>query len=256
MRWALLGGVVVALAAALVPVASGRGHGTLTSHAELRVISSLTSCPAGFLSDLLCSDRKGNGVVRGLGQVTESYMYFVDQEAAECGGAKRVPRTTARLAIAGKGELELALDDHPGCFPGEALSLTRTYRIIGGTGAYVGASGSGTVAHRLAVTSSGAAGTDTYDGTLDVPGLEFDLTAPAITGAVNKSVRAPRGVKRVRVTFRASARDDVDGAVPLSCRPRSGSLFRLGRTVVACSATDASANTAKARFVVTVKRKR
>jgi HYR domain-containing protein len=249
-------GLVGALAAAAVPAASGRETGTLAAHAELRVTSQPASCPPGMPSDVSCAERKGNGVAPGLGQVAESYLYPVDQEATECGGAKRVLRTTARLTIVGKGELEVAMDDHPGCFPGEALSLSRTYRVTGGTGAYSGASGSGTVAHRVGFTSSGAAGSDTYDGTLDVPGLEFDLKAPVIDGAVNKTVRAPRLAKRVRVAYRVSARDDVDDAVAASCRPPSGSTFKLGRTLVRCSATDSSANTATSTFAITVKRRR
>jgi len=177
MRWILLAGLVGVVATTAVPAASGRGNGTLAAHAELKVTSSPTSCPAGVPSDFLCADRKGSGIVRGLGQVTETYLYFVDQESPECGGAKRVVRTTARLAVPGKGEFDLVLDDHPGCFPGEALSLTRTYRVAGGTGAYAGASGNGTLSHRVAITLSGAAGTDVYDGTVAVPGLEFDLSA-------------------------------------------------------------------------------
>jgi hypothetical protein len=42
-----------------------------------------------------------------------------------------------------------------------------------------------------------------------------------------------------------------DGAV--SCRPASGSVFKVGRTVVTCTATDASQNTATASFPVVVK---
>jgi hypothetical protein len=122
MRWILLVGLVGAVATTAVPAASGRGNGTLAAHAELKVTSSTTSCPAGVPSDFLCADRKGSGIVRGLGQVTETYLYFVDQESPECGGAKRVVRTTARLAVPGKGEFDLVLDDHPGCFPGEALA--------------------------------------------------------------------------------------------------------------------------------------
>jgi hypothetical protein len=64
-------GLVGAVATTAVPAASGRGNGTLAAHAELKV--------------------------------TETYLYFVDQESPECGGAKRVVRTTARLAVPGKG---------------------------------------------------------------------------------------------------------------------------------------------------------
>ena len=54
--------------------------------------------------------------------------------------------------------------------------------------------------------------------------------------------------------YHLSARDDVDGAVPVACQPKSGSFFSVGRrTVVKCSATDSSANTANVSFKVTVR---
>jgi hypothetical protein len=90
-------------------------------------------------------------------------------------------------------------------------------------------------------------------GTLVVPGLEFDVTPPTLSGAASKTVRAPKGAKRVRVTYNVTARDTVDSAVPVTCLPRSGSRFSLGRTTVKCEAMDKSANTARARFVVTVR---
>jgi hypothetical protein len=87
-----------------------------------------------------------------------------------------------------------------------------------------------------------------------VPGLEFDVTPPTLSGAVNKTVRARKGSKLVRVTYRVTAGDAVDGSVPVSCLPRSGSPFTIGRTLVKCSATDTSANAKAGRFSVTVKR--
>jgi hypothetical protein len=50
--------------------------------------------------------------------------------------------------------------------------------------------------------------------------------------------------------------DGVDGAVPVSCQPRPGRRFPLGKTIVRCAATDSSGNTATAGFTVTVKRRR
>ena len=76
-----------------------------------------------------------------------------------------------------------------------------------------------------------------------VPGLEFDVVAPVMRGAVSKTVRARRGAKLVRVRYAVTARDDVDGVVPVSCRPRSGRRFRIGRTIVRCSAMDSSGHT-------------
>ncbi|MBA3366549.1 MAG: HYR domain-containing protein [Actinobacteria bacterium] len=105
-------------------------------------------------------------------------------------------------------------------------------------------------------TPTGAAGNDTWVFTLIVPGLELDLTAPTLGGAASKTVRAPKGVKRVRVLYRVTARDDVDGAVPVSCSPKSGSRFKVGRTVVKCSATDKSASAQTAKFTVNVKASR
>jgi len=52
-----------------------------------------------------------------------------------------------------------------------------------------------------------------------------------------------------------AAHDDVDGTVPVTCAPRSGSFFPVGRTRVRCAATDKSANTATASFTVTVRRR-
>ena len=136
------------------------------------------------------------------------------------------------------------------------MNLSRAFTIAGGSGIYAGASGGGTVTHQAVSTPSGSAGTDTWTGTLNVPGREFDVTPPTLSGAVNKTVRARRGSKRVRVTYRVTASDAVDGSVPVSCQPRSGSRFKIGRTFVTCSATDTSANATEGRFRVTVKRRR
>ena len=86
-------------------------------------------------------------------------------------------------------------------------------------------------------------------------GPEFDLTAPTFRGAVPKTVRAAKGAKTARVTFKVTAVDAVDGAVPTACQPKSGSRFKVGKTTVRCSAMDSSANTAKTSFTVTVKRR-
>jgi HYR domain len=93
-------------------------------------------------------------------------------------------------------------------------------------------------------------------GVLDGPGLALDTSAPALSGAGNVTVNAPRGKRRARVSFFVRATDAVDGIVPVACTRRSGSFFKLGRTKVSCSATDSSANTGTASFTVTVKRSR
>jgi HYR domain-containing protein len=106
------------------------------------------------------------------------------------------------------------------------------------------------------VTGPGRVGTDTWAGTLTVPGLDFDVTAPLLHGAVNRLTKAPRGAKYVRVTYKVTATDEIAGTLPASCRPASGSRFPIGRTTVSCSATDTSGNTATAKFTITVKARR
>lgn len=54
------------------------------------------------------------------------------------------------------------------------------------------------------------------------------------------------------VTFTATAEDAINGSVPVTCTPPSGSTFPTGVTFVVCSASDASGNTATGSFTVTV----
>ena len=229
---------------------TGAAKGSLTPEAVLRMTSTLGPCPPGSPPDAdVCAARTGSGPVRGLGEVSEKYTFFVQE-----GDCDRVFETTVRLEVAGKGELELAVDRYRGECISSSLTLSRAFTITGGSGIYAGASGGGTVSHLASPTSSGSVGTDTWTGTLSVPGLEFDVTPPTLSGAVNKTVRARKGSKRVRVTYRVTASDAVDGSVPVSCLPRSGSPFTIGRTLVKCSATDTSANAKAGRFSVTVMR--
>jgi HYR domain len=231
--------------------------GTLTFDSRIAVTYPPTECPAGTPSSLECYVRTGRGIARGLGTVDESFTYFVDSQPAGCEPQwVRLLPGAVRLSVPGKGEIALRVDG-TGCVSRVAppLRADASFTITGGTGRYVGASGSGTyvdVSHGPPTWR----GTDTWTGTLVVPGLNFDLTPPTLTGAVNRAIRAPRRLKRVRVTFAVRAQDDLDGALPVTCRPRSGSWFNIGRTRVHCSATDTSGNTGTATFTVTVKRRR
>ncbi|MEP6909926.1 MAG: HYR domain-containing protein [Actinomycetota bacterium] len=122
---------------------------------------------------------------------------------------------------------------------------------------YAGASGTVSLEQHAHYTlDGGSAGTDAWVGTLTVAGVEFDVTPPTLSGAVNKKARVRKRSKRVRVTYHVTARDDVDGVVPALCRPASDTRFRVGRTVVRCSATDKSANTKRERFTIAVRVRR
>ena len=254
-RLALAALATALAAAATVQVASGvaktgAAMGSLTFEAVLAMTSTPGPCPPGSPPDAdLCAARTGSGAVRGLGGVSETYTFFVQE-----GDCDRVFETTVRLEVAGKGELQLAVDRYRGECISSSLNLSRAFTITGGSGIYAGASGGGTVNHRASSTPSGSAGTDTWTGTLKCAWAGIRRDAAHAQRRRQQEVRARRGSKRVRVTYRVTASDAVDGSVPVSCQPRSGSRFKIGRTFVKCSATDTSANAKAGRFRVTVKR--
>jgi hypothetical protein len=76
-----------------------------------------------------------------------------------------------------------------------------------------------------------------------------DTTPPALNLPGNITVHAG---KAAAANYTATATDLVDGSVPVSCSPASGTTFALGTTPVECSATDAHDNTATRSFTVTV----
>lgn len=73
-----------------------------------------------------------------------------------------------------------------------------------------------------------------------------DTTPPVVT--VPSDIETDNPV----VTFTASAVDNIDGAVPVTCSPASGSAFPSGRTTVRCTAFDAHFNLATESFSVRV----
>ena len=258
-RLVLAAGVLAGLAA--VPVASGeQGLNELALHNELSVRSDPVACPAGTPPEAdECFARSGGGVIPGLGMVTQAYTFIVDTNSPNCPTGDVLLASSGKLTVAGKGEIAVALSGPPDCYvPAESvLKAKQPFTITAGTGRFSGASGSGIVEHNTQPTGGGgSSGSDTWVGTLEAPGLAFDFTPPVINGAIAKSVRAPRGKTRVRVAYRVTARDDVDGAVGVTCVPRSRSWFRIGRKTVKCSTKDTSGNAASAKFSVTVKRRR
>ena len=252
---ALIIATAVATAAGIASAASGTvtATGTLELRASLRVVSNLGACPPGTNADA-CAPRTGQGSVSGLGRVSETYTWAYRMGPPTCpSGVGKPLATTGRLVVAGKGEIHFAVADGGRCIEQEPLRYEpQDFTITGGTGPYAGASGSGKLERDL----DAGRGTERWIGTLVVPGLDFDVTPPTLSGTRSKTVRAAKGARRVRVTYAVTARDAVDDTVPVTCAPRSGSRLPIGRTVVMCSATDSSANTATARVVVTVKARR
>jgi hypothetical protein len=78
-----------------------------------------------------------------------------------------------------------------------------------------------------------------------------DTTPPTLTlpsGMIVPALNASGAL----VSFTASANDQVDGPVPVTCSPGSGLMFPIGTTAVNCSATDSHGNNARGNFIVSV----
>ena len=207
-------------------------------------------CDTGPTGD--CAGRTIVGGFPGLGQVSGKYSLPLAMGPPWCARLTKSLGYTARLSVAGKGEIHVAVADGAECLDFPAIrTQAQTFTVTGGAGTYLGATGSGTLTRTLGDTSE--YGTETWTGTLNVSGHEFDTTRPTISGATSKTVKAKKGAKSARVTFRVTAQDDTDGVVPTRCEPRSGSRFQLGRTQVKCAATDSRAKTVTAAFRLTVR---
>jgi hypothetical protein len=247
---------MVVLAACISAAATGAAAGGgLSVRAALSMRAALTPCSPPVPKTVVCYSRAGAGAVSGLGAVSQSYVLVVESAPAGCpAGSFTLLPTTVRLRVAGRGGLVLELAGTTTCADSlGVLNVERPFTILLGSGEYGGAAGGGLVRHAATLGSSKITGRDTYSGSIVVPGLDFDTLKPRLRGARSKTVRSPRGSKSMRVPLHVSAWDAHDGSISTTCRPRSGSRFRLGTTRVRCSATDSSANTARASFTVTVK---
>ena len=228
---------------------SERAAGSLALNGKLALRSNLVLCPPGVTVSV-CAERTVVGRIAGLGEVTATYAFIGQYGPPLCSSAGgKALAYPIRLVVASKGEIDVALAPATECVA-ELRSGLQPFTVTGATGIYAGAAGTGTVE---SVVSEQGVGSQTWTGTLTVPGLEFDVTAPTLAGATNKTVKAKKGAKSARVTYRVTATDDRDGTRPVTCQPRSGSRFKLGRTRVTCEATDSSANTASSSFTIRVK---
>lgn len=79
----------------------------------------------------------------------------------------------------------------------------------------------------------------------------LDRTPPVMTHPPYASVEATSSAGAI-VHFETSATDVVDGNVPVSCYPASGTQFRIGNTEVRCVATDRHTNSTIRTIPVTV----
>ena len=247
---------VLATLAAIVAAAPTRSQPTasqLDLHASVSFVADTAApCPPGSPVEVTCPAVAGEGAVPGLGIVKETLTEKLHHGPPLCTennvGFLGFP---ARWFVANKGEIDFALAPSSECI---TAGPTLAFTVTGGTGIYAGASGSGTFSEVARPGDDGKwRGVHTWTGPLSVPGLDFDVTAPTISGASNKVVKVRRTARRARVSYAVTASDTVDGTVPVTCTPPSGSRFKVGKTRVSCAATDNSGNSATTRFTVTVR---
>jgi DNA-binding beta-propeller fold protein YncE len=129
-----------------------------------------------------------------------------------------------------------AVDDVDGAVPVDCVPASGSTFPVGTT--------------TVTCTASDSAG-NTSTATFTVT-VRPDTTAPVLTVPSNITVDAtsPAGTA---VGYTASAVDNVDGTVPVSCTRSSGAIFPIGTTTVTCTATDSSGNSSSAVFTVTVR---
>jgi hypothetical protein len=210
----------------------------------------LGSCPHGYATD--CFAFTDLAAIPGLGFVTERHTLAIDSGSPSC---TIVHVTPVVWKIAHKGSIDATLPFNPTCG-----GLPTSFTITGGTGVFAGASGNGSFTPMFLASADTLYDTvldeywyeDDWSGTINLPNYTPDWTPPVIAGAHPITVTVAKNVRRTRVRFKLTARDDVDGSVPVQCKPKSGSFFKLGTTTVNCTASDYSANTSTAQFSVTV----
>ncbi|HEY4276671.1 MAG TPA: HYR domain-containing protein [Conexibacter sp.] len=85
----------------------------------------------------------------------------------------------------------------------------------------------------------------------ELANFNLDKTAPTLSLPSTQTVTAS-GDDGAVVDFTATANDDADGSVPVTCTPASGGVFPVGTTTVTCTATDRHGNVATGSFDVVV----
>jgi hypothetical protein len=144
------------------------------------------------------------------------------------------------------GEFSNAASLNPS-FTASDANLLKTTATLDGANFISGSPVSAEGLHKLVVTAIDRANNQ---ASMQVS-FTIDHTPPALSLPPNMTVDATSPAGAV-VRFTATANDNIDGAVSVTCNPASGSTFPTGTTNVACAANDRAGNISRGTFSITV----
>lgn len=245
---------LVSCAVAACAAAATAGPAAAGAFAINRVLPGeweLTTCTEGSVR-ARCFLVELHGHLQGLGSVTveERVLQSGDMDTDLCEpqvryGTIRAPRGTIEYVSRGI--------DCPATreLNGGYRAVDADWVVVGGSGAYAGVTGHGSESVRPDEEEVFIH----LHGTLDVPGLTPDTAAPTFTSVPRGAIVRAKAGAPVRYPL-PTARDAVDGTVPVTCYPAPGGRLPAGRSLVRCEAVDASGNVSRTSFTVTVRRPR
>jgi Tol biopolymer transport system component len=151
------------------------------------------------------------------------------------------------VVVSADGSTRTALTTTDGAFVGAnpVWSPDATKVVVGGLSVY-------TVGTQTAAALSSGDREPDWVASNGSCGGASDTVAPTLTLPPNVAVDAT-GPSGATVAYTVTASDNVDSAPSVSCAPASLSVFAIGDTTVACTAKDATGNTATGRFTVHVR---
>jgi hypothetical protein len=103
-----------------------------------------------------------------------------------------------------------------------------------------------------AVLCSATSAFGTTNGSFSVT-VTLVISTPPTLNLPADIVREATGPAGAMVAYVATATDSIDGNIPVTCTPASGSTFAIGTTLVQCSATNSNSQTTNGSFNVTVR---
>src|SRR5919204_4304790 len=204
-------------------------------------------CSGQQITGVTCFHMNGTTVIAGLGSAVIDFDVVIDRRDPQ----NKCAAWTIRNGTISAAKGTVLFDgSNEGCAPILEGSGGTMKLGLRGRDALAAGSGAATAVFSQFANLAPSRITSTWTGTFTVPGHSFDTTPPTLN-AKTKVVRIRKG-RSTHVRYSVSAQDAVDGGIPVTCTPASGSVFRIGKTRVTCSATDTSGNTGTATFFVVV----